>query len=92
MDNDLLNKYAWFEVIFMTVIVYSTPTCAWCKKLKEFLDENNIEYIDMDVSSNPDAAQEMILKSGQIGVPVVDVDGNIVVGFDKDKLKKLLGI
>lgn len=79
-------------MIPVSVIVYSTPTCVWCRKLKEFLDKHGVHYVEMDVSSNKDAAQDMILKSGQIGVPVVDVDGKIVVGFDKDKLKRLLGI
>ncbi|MFH1683746.1 MAG: glutaredoxin domain-containing protein [Candidatus Margulisiibacteriota bacterium] len=74
------------------VKIYSTPTCPYCKMAKQFLAENNIEFEDVDVSSSQTAAQEMISKSGQMGVPVFDVEGQVVVGFDKVKIKKLLGI
>jgi glutaredoxin-like YruB-family protein len=74
------------------VKVYSTPTCPYCKMAKQFLTEGNVQFEDIDVSSNQSAAQEMISKSGQMGVPVLDIDGQIVVGFDKGKIKKLLGI
>lgn len=74
------------------VKVYSTPTCPYCHKVKEFLKENNIQFEDVDVSSNQAAAQEMISKSGQMGVPVLDIDGQIVVGFDKARIKQLLGL
>jgi glutaredoxin len=59
---------------------------------KQFLAENSIEFEDIDVASNQNAAQEMIKKSGQMGVPVLDIDGQIVVGFDKRKIKQFLGI
>lgn len=72
--------------------VYSTPTCPYCVMVKKFLAENNIEFEDIDVSSNQAAAQEMVNKSGQMGVPVLEINGQIVVGFDKAKIKKLLGI
>jgi glutaredoxin-like YruB-family protein len=72
------------------VKVYSTPTCPYCHLAKQFLKENNIEFEDIDVSANQQAAQEMINKSHQMGVPVLDIDGNIVVGFDKAKIKQLL--
>jgi glutaredoxin-like YruB-family protein len=74
------------------VKIYSTPTCPYCKMAKQFLKENNIQFEDVDVSSNQAAAQEMISKSGQMGVPVIDIDGQIVVGFDKAKIKQLLGL
>ena len=74
------------------VTVYSTPTCPFCIRAKQFLKENNIEYSDIDVSSDHTKAQEMIDRSGQMGVPVIDVEGAIVVGFDKDKIKEALGI
>ncbi len=74
------------------VKIYSTPTCPYCKMVKQYLKENNIQFEDVDVSSNQAAAQEMISKSGQLGVPVVDIDGQIVIGFDKAKIKQLLGI
>jgi len=74
------------------VKVYSTPTCPYCVTLKNFLKEHNIQFEDIDVSQNELAQKEMIEKSGQYGVPVVDIDGQIIVGFDQDKIKKLLKI
>ena len=74
------------------VKVYSTETCPYCKMAKQFLQENNVQFEAVDVSANQTAAQEMISKSGQMGVPVIDIDGQIIVGFDKGKIKKLLGI
>lgn len=74
------------------VKVYSTPTCPYCKMAKQFLSENNIQFEDVDVSSNQTAAQEMISKSGQMGVPVIDIDGQIIVGFDKARIKQLLSL
>jgi len=61
-------------------------------RLKQFLKENNIIYQDLDVSTNQPASEEMIQKSGQMGVPVSDIDGNIIVGFDKEKIKAALGL
>ena len=74
------------------VKVYSTPTCPWCHRVKGFLSENNIEFQDIDVSVNREAAQEMVSKSGQMGVPVIDIDGSIVIGFDEARLRQLLRI
>ena len=72
------------------VIVYSTPTCPYCVAAKDFLKENKIEFKDIDVSKDQKAAQEMIEKSGQMGVPVLEVGGQIIVGFDKEAIKKAL--
>jgi glutaredoxin 3 len=72
--------------------VYSTPTCPYCVTLKNFLKENNFQFEDIDVSQNEALAKEMIDKSGQMGVPVVDIDGEIIVGFDQERIKKLLKI
>jgi len=74
------------------VIVYSTPTCPWCARTKQFLKENNITFQDFDVSANQQAAEEMVKKSGQMGVPVLDIDSEIIVGFDKEKIKAVLGL
>ena len=74
------------------VIVYSTPSCPYCAMTKQFLKENNIEFDDVDVSLDVQAAAEMIVKSGQQGVPVTDIDGNIVIGFNVLKLKQYLGL
>jgi glutaredoxin-like YruB-family protein len=74
----------------MVVKVYSTPVCPWCKVVKDFLSKNNIEFEDVDVSADRAAGQEMIDKSGQMGVPVTDVDGEIIVGFNEPALRKAL--
>ena len=74
------------------VMVYSTPTCPWCIRTKQFLKENNVPFTDFDVSSNSKKAEEMTQKSGQMGVPVLDIEGTIIVGFDKEKIKQSLGI
>lgn len=72
------------------VKVYSTPTCPYCKKTKEFLKQNNIEFEDLNVAENDQARTEMIEKSGQMGVPVLDIDRTIIVGFNREKIKKAL--
>ena len=72
--------------------VYSTETCPYCKMAEQFLQKNNVQFEAVDVSANQAAAQEMISKSGQMGVPVLDIDGQIIVGFDKGMIKKLLGL
>ena len=72
------------------VKVYSTPTCPYCHAAKEFLKENKIPFQDIDVSKDQTAAQEMIEKSGQMGVPVIDIGGTIIVGYDKEAIKKAL--
>ena len=74
------------------VRVYSTPTCPWCIRTKQFLKDNNIAFEDIDVSSNQQAAEEIIQKSGQMGVPVLDIDGQVIVGFDKERIKQALGL
>ena len=74
------------------VKVYSTPTCPWCIRAKQFLEENNIVFENIDLSGNDNAVEELMRKTGQIGVPVLDIDGQIIVGFDKDKIKLALGI
>lgn len=76
----------------MKVIIYSTPTCVYCKMAKSFFKQYKIEYEEKDVSFSDEWRQEMIEKSGQLGVPVIDVHGAIVVGFDKQKLMALLGL
>ena len=72
------------------VKVYSTPTCPWCKKLKDWLNEKGIEYEDIDVASNQGAAQEMIKKSGQMGVPQIEVGDKVIVGSDPEAIEAAL--
>ncbi len=74
------------------VTVYSTPVCPWCDKVKEFLKENKIPFQEINVVADRAAADEMIRKSGQMGVPVIDVNGQIIVGFNRTALKKALQI
>jgi len=72
--------------------VYSTPMCPYCYTLKEFLKENGFEFEDIDVSKDKKSLDEMIEKSGQMGVPVIEIDGEIIMGFDKEKICKKLKI
>jgi glutaredoxin-like YruB-family protein len=72
------------------VIVYSTPTCPYCLRLKGFLKESGIEFENKDVSTDEAAKNEMVEKSKQMGVPVIDIEGDIIVGFDKDRINTLL--
>ena len=74
------------------VLVYSTPTCPHCIHAKKFLQEKNIVFENFDVAADQVKADEMIRKSGQMGVPVLDIDGEIIVGFDKGRISTLLGI
>ncbi len=76
----------------MTVKIYTTPTCAYCHAAMEFFKENQVAYEEFDVFTDVKAREEMIHKSGQLGVPVIDVDGNIIIGFDKGRLTQLLGV
>lgn len=76
----------------MTVKVFITPACPYCYTLKEFLKEKGIEFEEIDVSEDEKAREEMIKKSGKLEAPVIDIDGQIVVGFDKEKIVKLLNI
>ena len=73
-----------------SVKIYSTPTCPWCAKTKAFLKEHKVPFTDVDVSKDQAAAQEAVKKSGQMGVPVIDIDGTIIVGFDEGKIKSAL--
>jgi glutaredoxin 3 len=73
------------------VKVYSTPTCPWCVKAKSFFTENKVEFEDFDVSTDDKARNEMMEKSGQMGVPVIDIDGTVIIGFDQEAIKSALG-
>lgn len=75
-----------------TVTMYTTPTCVFCKKVKDFFKEHDIKYKEIDVSADRKKAQEMIEKSGQMGVPVIEVDKEIIIGYDVPHLKKALDL
>jgi glutaredoxin 3 len=74
----------------MTITVYSTTTCPFCVMVKDWLKEQNVDFEDINVGIDQEKAQEMVDKSGQMGVPVVDIEGEIIVGFDKPKIEAAL--
>ena len=74
------------------VKVFTTKVCPYCLTLKEFLKQHNVEFKEIDVGEDEKGREEMITKSGQMGVPVVEIDGQIVVGFDKERISQLLDI
>ncbi len=74
------------------VVVYTTPTCSWCTTIKRHLRENGIQYREVNVAADQKAAEEMVRKSGQQGVPQTEINGQIIVGFDKTRINLLLGI
>ena len=76
----------------MSIRVFSTTTCPYCYMLKDFLRANNVDFKDIDVGRDINAAMEMIRISGQRGVPVADINGNVVVGFDQQRIKRLLNL
>lgn len=75
-----------------TVTIYSTPTCHFCQMTKDFLKEKGIGYTDFNVASDLEKRQEMIQKSGQMGVPVIFVGDEMIIGFDQERLQSTLGI
>ncbi len=74
------------------VVIFTTPTCAFCNAAKSYFRQKGIRFVDVDVSRDPAAARDMVRRSGQTGVPVIDIGGKIVIGFDKARINQLLGI
>jgi len=74
------------------VIVFSTPTCSYCTMAKQYFRRNNIRFRDVDVSKDPVAARDLMRRTGQMGVPVIDIGGKMIVGFDKPKINDMLDI
>lgn len=74
------------------VIVFSTPTCSYCNAAKRYFREKGVRFRDVDVSRDSAAARDMLKRSGQMGVPVIDIGGKIIVGFDRPKINRYLGI
>ncbi|HAR62011.1 MAG: NrdH-redoxin [Candidatus Margulisiibacteriota bacterium] len=70
--------------------MYSTPTCPWCRRLKKYLDEQQVDYTEFDVSKDQQALIEMVKKSGQLGVPQIDIGGKVIVGFDRETIDEEL--
>jgi glutaredoxin-like YruB-family protein len=74
------------------VKIYSTPTCVWCKATKEFLDEHKVKYEDINVASDAKAREYMLNRTGQMGVPVIEIGNDVIIGFDEERISELLGI
>jgi len=74
----------------MAVNVYTTPTCGYCVKVKEYLRSKDVKYTEYNVASDMRKAEEMVRKSGQMGVPVLDINGKIIIGFNKPEIDKAL--
>lgn len=74
----------------MAVSIYSTPTCTYCRQLKDYLRERGVRFVDYDVSRDERKAGEMLHKSRQTGVPVLDFNGTVIVGFDKQRIDRLI--
>ncbi len=73
------------------ITIYSTPSCMYCKMAKAYFAEKGVQYVDKNVAVDEAAREEMVKKSGQLGVPVIDVDGTIGIGFEKERLASLIG-
>lgn len=74
------------------VIMFSTPTCTYCRQAKQYFRQNNVRFRDVDISKDPAAARDVVRRSGQMGVPVIDIGGKIIVGFDRPKINQLLDL
>ena len=74
----------------MSVTIYSTPTCGYCNLAKDYFRKNNINYQDYNVASDVRKAEEMVQKSGQMGVPVIDINGKIIIGFNQPEIERAI--
>lgn len=74
------------------ITIYTTPTCSFCKMAKNYFRQHDLQYDERDVTANQDYVEEMVKKSGQMGVPVIEIDGQIVVGFNQPRIAELAGI
>lgn len=74
------------------VLVFTTPTCSWCQRAKSYLRQQNVRFREIDVSRDATAARDLVRRTGQTGVPVIEIDGRPIVGFDRPKIDRLLGL
>ncbi|HEY4493067.1 MAG TPA: glutaredoxin family protein, partial [Candidatus Paceibacterota bacterium] len=74
------------------VKIYSTPTCVWCRATKDFLTEHNVPFEDINVASDAVAREYMFKRTGQMGVPVIEIGNDIIIGFNEERISELLGI
>lgn len=89
---ELMKNFCYHWGMAKNVNIYTTPTCLYCQLAKKFLKDNDIEYLEFDVASDRKRAEEMVKKSGQMAVPVIEIGDEIIIGFDKKKISELLGI
>ncbi|KKT00846.1 MAG: Glutaredoxin-like protein, YruB-family [Candidatus Nomurabacteria bacterium GW2011_GWF2_43_8] len=92
LENNFIRPGRTYVSFMKNVTIYSTPTCHFCHMAKEFFKANNVAYTEYDVATNLEKRKEMIEKSQQMGVPVIIIDGKLIVGFDKPQLAQLLGL
>ncbi|PIE26297.1 MAG: NrdH-redoxin [Micrococcales bacterium] len=74
------------------VLVFTTPTCSWCTRVKAYLRQQRVPFREIDVAKDQKAAKDLVRRTGQMGVPVVEIDGRPIVGFDKPQIDRLLGL
>jgi glutaredoxin 3 len=74
------------------VLVFTTQSCPWCVRAKQYLRERNVKFREVDVARDPAAARDLVRRTGQMGVPIVEIDGRPIVGFDKQQIDRLLGL
>jgi glutaredoxin-like YruB-family protein len=74
----------------MSVSIYTTPSCSYCKVAKDWLRQNGVHFSEYNVAADPHKAEEMIRKSGQMGVPVIDINGRIIIGFNRPEIERAL--
>lgn len=86
------SEELWYNSTMANITIYSTPTCVYCKMAKDFFAKNNVQYDEKNVAEDEEARDEMVEKSHQMGVPVIDIDGEIFVGFNRAELEKALNI
>lgn len=91
-DSSLYHAEPMSDKPRKNVTVYSTPSCSWCTTLKNYLRKQGVYFTDVDISADPALAEDLVRRSGQQGVPQTEIDGQIIIGFDKTKINRLLGL
>jgi glutaredoxin 3 len=74
------------------VLVFTTPTCPWCQRAKAYLRSRGVPFTEVDIARDPRAARDLVRRTGQVGVPVIEIDGRPIVGFDQSRIDRLLGL
>lgn len=92
LESNRRRRFGDFGLTMANVVIYTTPTCVYCRMAKNFFKKNGVSYREVNVAEDEKARDEMVQKSGQLGVPVIDIDGKIIVGFSEPELRKALGL